>query len=301
MSSPSASVSSPSVSSVPSASVPSSSPSVSLEIDYREREILAKMEGYSDINFTNQNLLIGDFIFRNERGEILLIIERKTIKDLCASIIDSRFREQKERLIESVHDPSKIVYILEGSKRIKGKGTLSKTIMDSAIQNLIFKHQFKVLFTESVDDTVDQLKMFYKKLKDDSFSLATVQPATLIKKSSKIIDNIYINQLSVIPGVSLSIANKISERYPSFFELIKAYTTSTNCELLLADIQLGNKRKLGKCLSKKIYECLMDVTKVVTKVDEVVVVNKVAEVVDVNKVAEVVDVSKLNVKLNCVL
>jgi crossover junction endonuclease MUS81 len=266
---------------------------VSLGIDYREREILAKMEGFSDINFTNQNLLIGDFIFRNERGEILLIIERKTIKDLCASIIDSRFREQKERLIESVHDPSKIVYILEGSKRIKGKGTLSKTIMDSAIQNLIFKHQFKVLFTESVDDTVDQLKMFYKKLKDDSFSLATIQPATLIKKSSKIIDNIYINQLSVIPGVSLSIANKISERYPSFFELIKAYTTSTDCELLLADIQLGNKRKLGKCLSKKIYECLMDVAKVTEVVD-------VTEAEDVNKV-DVVEVNKLNVKLNCVL
>jgi crossover junction endonuclease MUS81 len=270
---------------------------VSLEIDYREREILAKMEGFSDINFTNQNLLIGDFIFRNERGEILLIIERKTIKDLCASIIDSRFREQKERLIESVHDPSKIVYILEGSKRIKGKGTLSKTIMDSAIQNLIFKHQFKVLFTESVDDTVDQLKMFYKKLKDDSFSLATVQPATLIKKSSKIIDNIYINQLSVIPGVSLSIANKISERYPSFFELIKAYTTSTNCELLLADIQLGNKRKLGKCLSKKIYECLMDVAKVTE--DVVTVAEDVVTVAEdvVNKVED----DKLNVKLNCVL
>jgi len=180
--------------------------------------------------------------------------------------------------------------------------------MDSAIQNLIFKHQFKVLFTESVDDTVDQIKMFYKKLKDYSFSLSTVQPATLIKKSSKIIDNIYINQLSVIPGVSLSIANKISERYPSFFELIKAYTTSTDSELLLADIQLGNKRKLGKCLSKKIYECLMDVTKVTEVVDvtevvvvtEVIDVNKVAEVVDVNKV-DVVDVDKLNVKLNCVL
>jgi ERCC4-type nuclease len=230
-----------------------------LEIDYREHDIIERLNAKPELTFTNKNLLIGDFIFRNKTDEILLIVERKTIKDLCASIIDSRFREQKERLIESVNDPSKIVYILEGSrKNLKGKGSLSKTIINSAIQNLIFKHQFKVLFTESADDTVDQLSMLYKKLKEESF-IAPAQAANLIKKSSKIIDNIYINQLSVIPGVSLAIANKISEHYPSLVDLITEYIMREReeCFLLLADIRLSEKRKLGKSLSKKIYECLL--------------------------------------------
>ena len=229
-----------------------------LEIDYREREILESLNG-DDLKFTSKNLFIGDFIFKNDNDEIILIVERKTFKDLCASIIDSRFREQKERLLESVPDPSKILYILEGSKRnLKGKGSLSKTIMDSAVQNLLFKHQFKVLFTESLDDTVDQLKMLYNKLykKMSEMNCSSVIETMLIKKSTKIIDNIYINQLSVIPGVSVGIARKISDHYPSLFDLIKAYMQSESPESLLTNIQVTDKRKLGKCLSKKIYECL---------------------------------------------
>jgi ERCC4-type nuclease len=261
-----------------------------LEIDYRERDIIQKFG--EDIPFANKNLIIGDFIFRNDTDEIMLIVERKTIKDLCASIIDSRFREQKERLLESVKDPSKIVYILEGSKRINGKGTLSKTIMDSAIQNLIFKHQFKVLFSESLDDTVDQIKMLYKKLTETSFDLKFAPPQTLVKKSSKIIDNIYINQLSVIPGISLTIANKISEHYPSLFELVKAYMLSDSPESLLSEIKINEKRKLGKVLSKKIYECLI----ATTKQPQPQVQDQVQD-----QVQQEMQQEPINVKLDCVL
>ena len=45
-----------------------------------------------------ETLLLGDVIITNDKDEEVLIIERKTLRDLAASIKDGRYLEQSFRL-----------------------------------------------------------------------------------------------------------------------------------------------------------------------------------------------------------
>jgi ERCC4-type nuclease len=232
-----------------------------LEIDYRERsfiKLINEMDEikasditykFKDMTYKISNLPIGDFVLKDDEGTFY-VIERKTINDLCASITDNRFSEQKERILESVGDHNKVVYIIEGSKtKISNFSRITKSTVDSAIQNLILKHNYKVIYSDSIDDTVEQLLLLYKKLKTGAL---TLKPSTchLVKKSDSI--DIFINQLCVIPGVSLTIAKKINELYKCMEDMVKNLK-DPDC---LSEIQITEKRKLGKKLSQKIYKAL---------------------------------------------
>jgi DNA excision repair protein ERCC-4 len=242
--------------------------SILLEIDYREFDIIELLKQVKDINYKVCNLIIGDFIIKNEKDEILFVIERKSIKDLCASILDGRMSEQRSRLIESVQDPTKIVYIIEGKKSeafIHGSSpSVTKKSINSSILNLIFKHSYRVIFTESKQDTVDNLILLYTKIKESKLKLneTTNSVIKIIKKSDKINDNIFINMLSVIPGVSAKIAIKIHEKYDTFNSLLLAYNNLPNendnimKKKMLSDILVSTNRKVGKATSEKIYSSL---------------------------------------------
>lgn len=231
-----------------------------LEIDYREKSIIKHFEDYKpSINYTITNLPIGDFVIK-ENEMIHFIIERKTILDLVASITDGRFREQKQRLLDSVMSPDKIVYILEGDKNKKKFGNMSKSIIDSSILNLIFKHKYKVIHTCNDVDTFDTLVSLYKKIESKELDKPIeISSNKLVKKSDSINNNILTYMLSVIPGISINIAKKITNVYPTLPDLINAYNNLHDInekEVLLSVIQLNDKRKLGVALSKKIYNSL---------------------------------------------
>ena len=86
--------------------------SIELVIDNRERKLIAELT--DNIEFTTEDLSIGDILFR-EGGETVLIIERKTVQDLKASITDGRAREQKARLLGSGTQVERIMYLIEGN------------------------------------------------------------------------------------------------------------------------------------------------------------------------------------------
>ena len=238
---------------------------MNLEIDYRESDLIEIIKNQAiqhNIEYKVCNLIIGDFIIKNG-DDILFVIERKSIKDLCASIIDTRFREQKQRILESIKDPSKIIYIIEGKK--EASQTITKKTINSAIINLIFKHKFHVLFTDSKQDTFDNLLLLYTKLQNNDLQLdlslnSTLTNVHLVKKSDKINNHIFINMLSIIPGVSIKIAIKIHEHYHTLHDLIKSYNNIEDEELqktMLSNIFINTNRKLGKVLSEKIYHSIM--------------------------------------------
>lgn len=240
-----------------------STESLVLEIDYRESFILQLLNPQlpikvsdtinksGDIVYKICNLDVGDFIFK-KGDQVFFIIERKTFKDLCSSIKDNRMGEQRDRLKQS---NCNIIYILEGNKNVPKIYNIPVSTINSAIQNLIFKHHFAVITSENENDTICNLNLLYKKLKDDSFSESTTP--IIIKKADTINKNVFVNQLAVIPGVSLNIAQKIKEQYSCMNDLVSKFV---NNELLLSEIQVTEKRKLGKNLSKKIHESLFKQT-----------------------------------------
>lgn len=271
-----------------------------LEIDFRERgtiELLKKRTNLDEvktdtiythaiasaniISFMVTNMPVGDFIVRemsktqqtntNEEttttnanndipSKLHFIFERKTISDLCSSITDGRFRQQKERLMNSVDSPNKIVFIIEGTKSNGKKTSLPKNVIDGAITNLIFKHNHKVLTTCDESDTLDNLLLLYKKIANGDIDISNhhqIEPVSqvLVKKSESINQNLFATQLSVIPGVSFKTALTIAQSYPSAHALIQALSENSNLTLL-SNIPISPKRTLGKALSVKIYNAL---------------------------------------------
>ncbi len=63
-------------------------------IDNREHHLINLLED-NEITIEKKNLDLGDIIIIKENYKIL--IERKTISDLCSSIKDGRYKEQKIR------------------------------------------------------------------------------------------------------------------------------------------------------------------------------------------------------------
>jgi len=242
---------------------------INLIVDYRERAFIGRLSNY--ITITNEvdtqitidgvefvfrvtNLQVGDFVIEDCK-DCKLVIERKTYGDLSSSITDGRFRQQKERLEESIGDVSKIVFVIEGDR--KGKRTLPGTTISSAIINMVFKHGYKVLCTENEEDTFSSIMLLIKKLHLEEFDkgVQPVAPVKLVSRGSKITDNLMAIQLSAIPGVSFQTAMCIAKYYPTMKELVTAYNKCDE-EIggnLLRDIIINEKRKIGTALSKKIH------------------------------------------------
>lgn len=256
-----------------------------LLIDYRENDFINKLSEFTiiennivktvkinniDIKIKITNLEIGDFIIQqsiDDMNSILLCVERKTKSDLSASIKDSRFREQKVRLIESLQDHNKICYIIENN--LNNNRNLSDNILTGAILNLIFKHNFKVINTKNISDTFNQVLLLYKKFINKDFINNNVLPISLIKKSNKLQSSKITNQLCLITGVSNIIAESIIEHVKTvigsnipitikiLIEMYNKLETEKEKESMFSEIYIKNSknnRKIGKALSKKIYE-----------------------------------------------
>lgn len=224
-----------------------------LVVDIRECGIIQvfkdkQLEG----EFERESLPLGDFLFKDDNTQYL-IIERKTYEDLAASIVDGRFREQKSRLIEMKASGSRVMYIIEGNPR-GYKGKVPYKTLQSAILNLMLVHDFMVMFSSDICNTVDILMLIKSKLEasgNSDTATGTVH-MRMPSRGDKIRDNLFLMLMMVIPGVSQKIGEKICSRYSCMAALVKAFEEGG--EHLLADIQLTEKRKLGKALSSKIYK-----------------------------------------------
>jgi ERCC4-type nuclease len=249
-----------------------------LEHDNEQNIFCLNIEKDIKIYYKITNLDIGDFIiceYKNESNEnniidikyiyenLILLIERKTFNDLSSSIIDGRFREQKTRIEQTINDNNKIMYIIEGIRKTNSNYGIKSNILEGAILNLIFNHKFKILNTNNIKDTYETILTIYKKFKKQEYSNIEVNNNNCnlsnLKKSERILNNIFQLQLSVIPGVSNNIAQKICDKYNCMMDLINDYNSQIeeiNKENLLVNIQITDKRKLGKALSKKIYNAI---------------------------------------------
>jgi crossover junction endonuclease MUS81 len=221
---------------------------IELVIDYREHHLISEFATNNFTEFTTQNLILGDIVFL-ENNKPLLIIERKTLSDMSASIKDSRWKEQKSRLKDS---NTNVMYLLENCKT-KSR-LLSDKIINSALFNTLFRDNFKIYQSKNLADTCQIIILLLKKFRDNEFVITSQSSVSQIKRSTKILDNIFIHQLNVIPGVSLNIAKIISENYKSWTDLIEVF--KNNGDTALANLMTTPNRKLGVKMSAKIFNSI---------------------------------------------
>ena len=248
-------------------------------IDIRENKLVEQLKNLSFV-FTSKSLDIGDIMIT--KAEIpFLIIERKTIDDLKASVVDGRLREQRYRLLNASGLPSsRIMYIIEGdfqgkSRRLisNERGVSNSTVVGSII-NMLFRDNIKVYRTNSVEETanfiiklfskVDDKEIFFDEEKQEESESQTQVPYTAVidkKKKNNMTPKVwFVCQLSMIPQISDTIANAIISVYPSLISLITTYqnTKEEDRPSLLSnityDLSTGKKRKIGIKISERVYQ-----------------------------------------------
>jgi ERCC4-type nuclease len=140
-----------------------------IKIDHREvdlidkiKSIISQNEKYKNIQIQTELLELADIIININDVDILLI-ERKTIKDLNASIKDGRYREQSYRLNGlSTHNNHNIIYLIEGGFNISqnvskyfSHGRINKYMIMSSFISLICMKGFSMMRTFCIDETAD--------------------------------------------------------------------------------------------------------------------------------------------------
>ena len=133
-----------------------------IKVDNREQELLTQINqlvlcisAFKQIKIETANLPIGDVIISDEK-EDKIIIERKCLNDLLASIKDGRYEEQSYRLNGLNHHNHNIYYLIEGdiNKLNRFKDTkVEKLTLYSAMFSLNYFKGFSTMRTLSVEES----------------------------------------------------------------------------------------------------------------------------------------------------
>jgi len=248
---------------------------INIRIDNRENKLIAYLETKKEISYEKKQLLLGDIqLFVNKKENeispfIDYVIERKTVKDLLASVKDGRYKEQKGRILSQIEQKyiGTFFYIIEGSSHYLKP--YEKSIYQGALISISLRDNIHIIKTDSICDTGDFLIRLYKRLiKEDLHNIENeIQPIKYIEtlKASKKANIEPITAqcmaLGVIPGISYKIANQIIKKYKTLGDLFDAYQSLETEEEkinLLKNIEITEKRNLGLSASKNIYKYLFN-------------------------------------------
>ena len=133
-----------------------------IKVDNREQDLLKQIQNlvlfipaFKQLKVETAALPLGDIIIYDNEDE-KLIIERKCLNDLLASIKDGRYEEQSYRLNGLNHPNHNIYYLIEGdinkANRFKDNN-IEKLTLYSAMFSLNYYKGFSVMRTLSMEET----------------------------------------------------------------------------------------------------------------------------------------------------
>lgn len=230
-------------------------------VDTREcklRELLEK----NGTPFVTKPLELGDILIEHPNRQIL--IERKTITDFNASLIDGRYKNQKLRLLEwrnkmdcgeadgqpdgQKNARKNVVYLFE-----EKTGDNKDKAYWGALVNMILRDNIGAIQCDGLTRTAQVIANIKKKLDEDKFDELegggrNISLEGYAKGKYNTPKNCYLGQLSLIPGISSAIAEKIAEKYPNMRALLNDMDVK-----ILGNIRITEKRRLGDKLAEKIH------------------------------------------------
>lgn len=271
-----------------------------IKIDIREQELLKHCQktleivpNFKNIGIQTENLPLGDIII-NDGTNDRLIIERKTLSDLAASIKDGRYEEQSYRLNGISHHNHNIIYLIEGDihKYNPFKERIDKQTLYSAMFSVNYFKGFSIMRSNSMDESAmiicnmankigkDKERLGYYKnssieptlaneivsespnnLTNDEQNLAdNKQYCSVIKKVKKdnvTIDNIGEIMLCQLPGVSSTTAISVLREFKTLPNLIKSIQENERCLDNICSLDSnGKSRKISKTAINTIIKFL---------------------------------------------
>ena len=250
-------------------------------VDYREKQLITLLENlktkwkFNKLEIKKENLPIGDIIIKDKSGEEKLIIERKSISDLAASIKDGRYAEQSFRLNNNKLHNHNIIYLIEGDIRFwDNKGGRYTKIKAKTLYVTLFSLQyykgFSVMRTQTISETAEYILRLTDKMMRDkkqshydiSYNKTTdikdyCDVVNKVKKKNIKPENIGEIILSQIPGISSITSRAILNEYGSLYNLLISLKKDNKC-LNKMTIKLGEKeRKISNTSIRNIYNYLL--------------------------------------------
>ena len=263
-----------------------------VKIDTRERDLIKKCQdllvavpAFKDLKIEVCTLPLGDIIITTNQGDNQIdnvIVERKSLSDLAASIKDGRYEEQSYRLNGLPHHNHNIVYLIEGdlAKFNSFKERIDKQTLYSAMFSINYYKGFSLMRSTSMDETAFIVcNMAYKIGKDtnkvpyfsdistintitsnpdlESGQLEPVQQQSQskdycsvikkVKKDNITEENIGEIMLCQIPGISSVTALTIMEKYKYLPNLVKCIQDDPECLNGISTTDSnGKSRKISK-------------------------------------------------------
>lgn len=250
-------------------------------VDFRENDLLLAINNirsdgsYPKLTIETDNLPIGDMIVKRDDGTEVILVERKTLSDLAASIRDKRYNEQSFRLNNCSVPNHYIYYMIEGNihsyKSSKYGRDVNKESLISAMTSLSYTKGFSLIRTLDINEsalwllqTADKLSRikdaghYDQEGKDKDTYNDYVAVSNRVKKTNITTDNIGAIMLAQIPSVSTASAQVIMEKYKNIDCLITALHADSNILQNLTTItKSGKERKLTKTCTSNVYNYLL--------------------------------------------
>jgi ERCC4-type nuclease len=207
-----------------------------VKVDVRESDLLQQINQlilnvpiFKNIVVKSEVLPIGDIIIADDKDD-KLIIERKSVSDLLASIKDGRYEEQSYRLNGSTYHNHNIVYLIEGDinkvNRFKSDNGLGseKLTLYSAMFSLNYYKGFSVFRSFSLGETATILcNMAYKLEKSSGSKNAFYQNTTnSTTNSTTNLEETIQSETTTIQSETTTIQSEVQEKdYVSVIKKVK--------------------------------------------------------------------------------
>lgn len=226
-------------------------------IDYREKDLLEKIP-----NAISKNLDVGDIWIGTTETHLPqvggILIERKTVNDLIASILDGRYREQRTRLLAYAQETqTSILYIIEGNlNNTSVYARLDSNTLKQWLNRLMLKYKIPVVNTQSLLETVNICNLLEKQFSEDPkcFQFEAISYENLVKVQKKANKDtpkaFFCASLQQCTGVSTNVALAIWEATGSWKALLDLSKED------LEVIKVGS-RKLGPKLAERLKSILV--------------------------------------------
>lgn len=222
-------------------------------IDNRERDLIKYLESnFSEFKFSKDNLELGDIVFK-KNGNVIVLIERKTLNDLSTSIKDGRYKEQKVRILNSISPSIRKIYLLEGND-MKCFKLPSKTFT-SVIIHTIIRDNIHVQRTANLPESAQFILDISQRIGKIDFNeqIKSYSQICRPQKKANITHEVCsINMLQQIPGISNKLATAFFERYGNMQEFYAKFNDHDEFTNDLKDMKYGTGRKVGLKTAVKI-------------------------------------------------
>ena len=203
---------------------------MNIRIDVREHELLSKCQNtvaavsnFKDLKFIVEQLPLGDIIINDGQNDII-IIERKTLSDLAASIKDGRYEEQSYRLNGIPHHNHNIIYLIEGdfNRFNTFRERIDKQTLYSAMFSIHYYKGFSVMRSNSIEETALIVCNMAYKLNKDKTRVAYYSNIPLNNEKEQVADKDGDNNLETTVSSTPNQTNTSSEKdYCSVVKKVK--------------------------------------------------------------------------------